>query len=289
MDLPFKCSVKPRVLTLLDEVGKTGQSNLHGGPSAALLEVLDLEQNWNFDHDIINVPTYLSQDLFIYTASFLDTISSPLLDQCEIVHLVPRAFGVFIWATTVADFLEPDPELRFDILISRKRGDNMDGLDELYSLYSTVIRASFGHILEEEVQGVISVMGALIFAKQPLHDDMLITFPGVKVKKSNVLGLTRKGLMSVIESGPILHFHHLRISSSPPLFSEPYPISLVSKIENFMNIIFGYYGFNSASLQHGIFKHKECGYSRYCQVRDPSSCFVFISDLGKPPCPHSAQ
>jgi len=82
-------------------------------------------------------------------------------------------------------------------------------------------------------------MGALIFAKQPLHDDMLITFPAVKVKKSNVLGLIRKGLMSVIESGPILPItDHLRISSSPPLFSEPYPISLVSKIENFMNIIF---------------------------------------------------
>ena len=51
-------------------------------------------------------------------------------------------------------------------------------------------------------------MGTLIFAKQPLHDDMLITFPAVKVKKSNVLGLIRKGLMSIIESGPILHFHH---------------------------------------------------------------------------------
>jgi len=59
-DLLFKHSVKPCVLTLLDEVDKIRQSDLHGGPSAALLEVLDLEQNWNFDHGYINVPTYLS-------------------------------------------------------------------------------------------------------------------------------------------------------------------------------------------------------------------------------------
>jgi len=74
-------------IILLDEVDKTGQSDLHGGPSTALLEVLDLEQNWNFDYDYISISTYLSQDLFIYTASFLNTISSLLLNQCEIVHL----------------------------------------------------------------------------------------------------------------------------------------------------------------------------------------------------------
>ena len=42
-------------------------------------------------------------------------------------YLVPRASGVFIWATTVTDFLEPDPESRFDILISRKRGTTRTG------------------------------------------------------------------------------------------------------------------------------------------------------------------
>ena len=44
-DLLFKYSVKPYVLTLLNKVDKIGQNNLHRGPSAALLEVLDLEQN----------------------------------------------------------------------------------------------------------------------------------------------------------------------------------------------------------------------------------------------------
>jgi len=48
------------MLTLLDEVDKIGQSDLHVGSSATLLEVLDLKQNWNFDHGYINIPTYLS-------------------------------------------------------------------------------------------------------------------------------------------------------------------------------------------------------------------------------------
>jgi len=52
-------------------------------PSTALLEVLDLEQNRSFNNDYI----HLSQVLFIYTANFLDTISSPLFNRCEIVHL----------------------------------------------------------------------------------------------------------------------------------------------------------------------------------------------------------
>jgi len=42
-------------------------------------------------------------------------------------YLVPGAAGIFIWATTVANFLEDDPEVRFNILKSRKRGDDIEG------------------------------------------------------------------------------------------------------------------------------------------------------------------
>ena len=131
-----------------------------------------------------------------------DTLIEKALD-----YLVPHAAGIFIWATTVANFLELDPEGRFATL---EKGDGK-GLKSLYSLYSTIVKASFGHELDkEEVGAVASVMGAMIFAKQALDDNALIMLPQVMIPDSdaNRLGLIRKGLASVIDSGPILHFHH---------------------------------------------------------------------------------
>jgi len=51
------------------------------------------------------------------------------------------------------------------ILESKNWGDNTKGLDELYSLYMTVVEASFGQICKEEIQGIVSVIGAMIFTK----------------------------------------------------------------------------------------------------------------------------
>ncbi|KAH8112093.1 ATP-dependent protease La [Phellopilus nigrolimitatus] len=78
---------RPDPILLLDEVDKVGPSNYHGDVSSALLEVLDPEQNHSFNDHYISVPVDLSQVLFICTANTLDTISAPLLDRCEVVHL----------------------------------------------------------------------------------------------------------------------------------------------------------------------------------------------------------
>jgi len=82
----IKKSKSMNPLIVIDEIDKIGSSN-RGDPSAALLEVLDPEQNSTFYDNYLGVHFDLSKCIFVTTANDLSTISGPLRDRMEIIQL----------------------------------------------------------------------------------------------------------------------------------------------------------------------------------------------------------
>ena len=174
---------------LLDEIDKMGR-DFRGDPAAALLEVLDPEQNKTFRDNYLDMAFDLSRVLFIITANSLDTIPQPLLDRMEILRLsgyseeekmqIARRYLIpkQLKATALTDELI---EFTDDGLQSIIRGYTREaGLRRLERAIARVTRKVTLQLAENEIEKAVitpTALGDLLGPEMFLPEQMRKTVP----------------------------------------------------------------------------------------------------------------
>ncbi len=149
---------------LLDEIDKMA-SDYRGDPAAAMLEVLDPEQNNNFSDNYLEEPYDLSQVMFITTANSLEDIPAPLRDRMEIIelssytefekfniaykHLLPRELADHGLNDTQ---LKIDDDAMYEIIRNYTREA---GVRELNRLIATICRKTVKDVLINKTENTV--------------------------------------------------------------------------------------------------------------------------------------
>ncbi len=151
---------------LLDEIDKMSR-DIHGDPAAALLEVLDPEQNKNFVDHFLDVEYDLSKVLFITTANMLEGIPYPLYDRLEIINLsgytddekceIAKKFlipkNAKEYSLSKQQFRLPEPILRTIITNYTKEA----GVRQLERLITKLMRKTIQSLLKDRKQTSVTI------------------------------------------------------------------------------------------------------------------------------------
>lgn len=170
---------------LLDEIDKIGIASVHGDPSAAMLEVLDPEQNHSFQDHYVGMPIDLSKILFIATANSLDTIPPPLLDRMEMIYL--PGYTTLEKRHIAMQHLIPK-QIRVNGLIEDQVAFNQDVVSKIIESYT---RESGVRNLEREI-GSVCRAKAVEFAEAKDGGRLGEYRPGLTVEDvENILGIEK--------------------------------------------------------------------------------------------------
>jgi ATP-dependent Lon protease len=177
---------------MLDEIDKLG-AGIQGDPSAALLEVLDPEQNNTFRDNYLGVPFDLSKVVFIATANMLDTIPGPLRDRMEVIELtgytedekVEIAKRYLVRRQLEANGLKPEQasitdEALHHIARDHTREAGVRSFERMIGsvLRNVAVKIAEGSITQQsvDVDDLMGILGAPRFENEVA---MRVTVPGV--------------------------------------------------------------------------------------------------------------